>query len=75
MASYYNEASRTFNEYLLIPNLSRLDCIPSNVKLTAPIVKFKKGERPSLELKVPFVSAIMQAVSDDNLAIALAKCG
>ena len=75
MANYYNEASRTFNEYLLIPNLSRMDCIPSNVKLTAPIVKFKKGERPSLELNVPFVSAIMQAVSDDNLAIALAKCG
>ncbi|MFZ3101177.1 MAG: IMP dehydrogenase [Desulfitobacteriaceae bacterium] len=75
MANYYNEASRTFNEYLLIPNLSRMDCIPSNVKLTTPIVKFKKGERPSLELKVPFVSAIMQSVSDDNLAIALAKCG
>lgn len=75
MANYYNEASRTFNEYLLIPNLSRMDCIPSNVKLTTPIVKFKKGEKSLLELKVPFVSAIMQSVSDDNLAIALAKCG
>ena len=75
MANYYNEASRTFSEYLLIPNLSRRDCIPSNVNLKTPIVKFIKGEKPSLELKVPFVSAIMQAVSDHNLAIALAKCG
>ncbi|MHB8126250.1 MAG: IMP dehydrogenase [Desulfitobacteriaceae bacterium] len=75
MAYYYNDASRTFSEYLLIPNLSRIDCIPSNVKLTTPIIKFNKGEKSFLELNVPFVSAMMQAVSDDNLAIALAKCG
>jgi IMP dehydrogenase len=49
--------------------------MPGNVKLTTPVIKFKKGERSSLVLKVPFVSAMMQAVSDDNLAISLAKYG
>jgi IMP dehydrogenase len=39
------------------------------------VIKFKKGERSGLALNVPFVSAMMQAVSDDNLAISLAKCG
>lgn len=75
MAYYYEDASRTFSEYLLIPNLTRTDCVPSNVNLSTPIVKFKKGEGSPLELNVPFVSAIMQSVSDDNLAIALARCG
>ncbi|MGI6712425.1 MAG: IMP dehydrogenase [Bacillota bacterium] len=75
MAYYYNEVSRTFSEYLLIPNLTRVDCLPGNVDLRTPIVKFKKGEKSSLELNIPFVSAIMQSVSDNNLAIALAKCG
>jgi IMP dehydrogenase len=75
LAYYYNDVSRTFSEYLLIPNLTRNDCMPGNVKLTTPVIKFKKGERSSLVLKVPFVSAMMQAVSDDNLAISLAKYG
>ena len=75
MAYYYNDVSRTFSEYLLIPNLTRKDCIPSKVNLKTPIVKFEKGANPSIEINIPFVSAIMQSVSDDNLAIALAKCG
>lgn len=75
MAYYYNDVARTFNEYLLIPNLTRKDCVPSNVSLKTPIVKFNKGEKSPLEINIPFVSAIMQSVSDDNLAIALAKCG
>lgn len=75
MAYYYDDVARTFNEYLLIPNLTRKDCIPSNVSLKTPIVKFNKGEKSPLEINIPFVSAIMQSVSDDNLAIALAKCG
>ncbi|HWQ89795.1 MAG TPA: IMP dehydrogenase [Desulfitobacteriaceae bacterium] len=75
MAYYYDDVSRTFSEYLLIPNLTRNDCTPGNVKLITPVIKFKKGERSSLVLKVPFVSAMMQAVSDDNLAISLAKYG
>lgn len=75
MAFYYNEPSRTFNEYLLIPNLTTKECTPDNVNLKTPIVKFKKGEKCPLEINIPFASAIMQSVSDDNMAIALARCG
>jgi IMP dehydrogenase len=75
MAQYLNEVSRTFNEYLLIPDLSTKECTPNNVSLKTPIVKFKKGETSDIELSIPFVSAIMQSVSDHNLAIALARNG
>lgn len=75
MAIYYNEPSRTFSEYLLIPNLTTKDCIPDNVSLRTPIAKFKKGDSKPLTINLPFASAIMQAVSDHNLAIALARCG
>ena len=75
MAFFYNEPSRTFSEYLLVPNLSTKECIPSNVSLKTPIVKFKKGEKAALELNLPIASAIMQSVSDHNMAIGLAKCG
>jgi len=75
MASYFGEVSRTFSEYLLIPSLTTKACTPENVKLNSPLVRFKKGERASIELKIPFVSAIMQSVSDHNLAIALARNG
>jgi IMP dehydrogenase len=75
VAYFYNEPSRTFSEYLLIPNLTRKDCIPENVSLKTPIVKFKKGEKSPLTINIPFASAIMQAVSDDNMAIALARSG
>lgn len=75
MAQYYTEPSRTFSEYLLIPNLTRKDCIPDNVSLKTPLVKFKKGEQSSLMLNLPFASAIMQAVSDHKMAIALARSG
>ncbi|MDP4185566.1 MAG: IMP dehydrogenase [Bacteroidota bacterium] len=75
MAIYFDDVSRTFSEYLLIPNLTTKECIPSNVSLKTPIVKYKKGEKSPLELNIPFVSAIMQAVSDDNMAIALARNG
>lgn len=75
MAQFFNEVSRTFNEYLLIPGLTTPECVPSNVSLRAPIVKFKKGQEPPIKLNVPFVSAIMQSVSDDKMAIALARNG
>ena len=75
MAFIYNEPSRTFNEYLLIPNLTKKNNIPENVSLKTPIVKFKKGEKCPLEINLTFASAIMQAVSDSNMAIALARCG
>jgi IMP dehydrogenase len=75
MAKYLNETSRTFSEFLLVPGLTTKDCIPSKVSLKTPLTKFKKGETPVIELNIPFVSAIMQSVSDDGMAIALAKNG
>ncbi len=75
MAFVYEEPSRTFGEYLLIPGYSSADCIPANVDLKTPVVKFKKGETSPIVMNIPLVSAIMQAVSDDRMAIALAKEG
>ena len=75
MAFYYDEPSRTFSEYLLVPGFSSDQCIPDNVDLSTPLVKFKKGEEPAIKMNIPFTSAIMQAVSNDTLAVALAKEG
>ncbi len=75
MAYYYNEPSHTFSEYLLVPGYSDANCIPQNVSLKTPLVKFRKGEKPAISLNIPLVSAIMQSVSDDRMAIALAKEG
>ena len=75
MAQYINEPSRTFNEFLLIPGYSSKECRVENVSLKTPIVKFKKGEEPALSMNIPLTSAVMQAVSDDGMAIALAKEG
>lgn len=75
MAYFYSEPSRTFGEYLLVPGYSSSKCIPANVSLRTPVVKFKKGEESKLMMNIPLVSAIMQSVSDDNMAIALAKEG
>jgi len=75
MAIIYEDVSRTFSEFLLLPNLTTKDCSPSNVDLSVPIVKYSKDQEPSMKLNIPIVSAIMQSVSNDTLAIALAKCG
>ncbi len=75
MAIYFNEPSRTFSEYLLVPGYSSVDCRVDNVSLKTPVVKFKKGETASLQMNIPLVSAIMQSVSDDKMAVALAKEG
>ncbi|NEU64185.1 IMP dehydrogenase [Paenibacillus sp. ALJ109b] len=75
MAVYLNEVSRTFGEYLLIPGYSSVECIPANVSLQTPLVKFIKGNKPPISLKIPMTSAIMQSVSDDTMAISLAKEG
>ena len=75
MAYYFSEPSHTFNEYLLVPGYSSAECVPTNVCLRTPIVKFKKGEKSALYANIPMVSAIMQAVSDDRMAIALAQEG
>lgn len=75
MAYYYPEPARTFNEYLLVPGYSSDQCIPTNVDLRTPLVKFKKGEKPAITMNIPMISAIMQAVSGEKLAIALSKEG
>ena len=75
MAHYFDEPSRTFNEYLLVPGYSSSECIPEKVDLSTPLVRYKKGEEPALKLSIPMVSAIMQAVSDDGMAVALAQQG
>ena len=75
MAYYFKEASHTFGEYLLVPGYSSKDCIPQNVSLKTPLVKFKKGEEPLISMNIPLTSAIMQSVSDDKMAVALAKEG
>ena len=75
MAFYYSEPSHTFSEYLLVPGYTDKNCIPANVSLRTPLVKYRRGEQPAIELNIPMVSAIMQSVSDDKMAIALAKEG
>ena len=72
MSRIINEPSHTFNEYLLIPGYSSSECIPENIDLKTPLVRFRKGSAPTLSMNIPMVSAIMQSVSDDRLAIALA---
>ena len=76
MADFCNEQSRTFSEYLLIPGYSDENCTPANVSLRTPLVKFRKGkEEPAISINIPMTSAIMQSVSDDKMAIALAREG
>ena len=75
MAKFINEPAHTFNEYLLIPGLSKRNCIPDNVSLKTPLVKFKKGQKPAIEMNIPMVSAIMQSVSGERMAVALAQQG
>lgn len=75
MAKFINEPSHTFNEYLLIPGYTPADCVPSAVSLKTPLVKFKRGEEPEIAMNIPMVSAVMQSVSDDRMAVALATEG
>jgi IMP dehydrogenase len=75
VAYFYKEPSRTFSEYLLLPNLTTKGCVPEKVSLRTPIVKFKEGESSPLSLNIPLCSAIMQAVSDHKMAIELARSG
>ena len=75
MAFIYDEPSRTFGEYLLIPNLTKKGMVPSSVDLKTPVVRFTKGSASPLSINVPISAAMMQAVADDKMAIALARCG
>ena len=75
MAVFFNEPSRTFSEYLLVPGYSSTECTVENVSFKTPVVKFSRGEEPALSMNIPLVLAIMQSVSDDRMAVALAKEG
>ncbi|MDR3137020.1 MAG: IMP dehydrogenase [Coriobacteriales bacterium] len=75
MAYFYEDAAHTFNEYLLVPGYSSAACIPQNVDLSVPLVRYRAGEQPKLRLNIPLTSAIMQSVSDADMAIALAREG
>ena len=77
MAHFFDEPSHTFDEYLLVPGYTGPDCIPSNVSLQTPVVRYNKkaGEKCPLTMNIPMTSAVMQSVSDDKLAVALAKEG
>ena len=75
MSTFINEPSHTFNEYLLIPGHSSSECVPDKVSLKTPLVKYKKGEEPAITMNIPMVSAIMQSVSGEKLAVALAREG
>ena len=75
MANYFDEPSRTFSEYLLIPGYSSEECRVENVSLRTPMTKFKKGEEADIYMNIPMTSAIMQSVSGSELAIALAREG
>ena len=76
MAQIFEEVSRTFSEYLLVPNYTSENNTPATVDLSAPVCKYKKGKEESkLKINIPMTSAVMQSVSDDGMAIALARCG
>ena len=76
MAQILPDVSRTFNEFLLLPNLTTEECIPDKVSLKTPLVKYRKGvEEPKYFANIPMVSAIMQSVSGEEMGIALAREG
>lgn len=75
MAKLIDEVSRTFGEYLFIPGLTTQACTPQNIDLKTPLVRYAKGQEPRISLNIPLTSAIMQSVSGDQLAIALARNG
>lgn len=75
MATFFEGESHTFSEYLLVPGYSSAENIPANVSLRTPLVRYKRGEESALNLNIPMVSAIMQAVSGPKLAVALAQEG
>ena len=75
VAYFFEKASHTFSEYLLVPGYSSCECIPDRVSLKTPLVKYKKGEEPKIWLNIPMISAIMQSVSGSKMGVALAMEG
>ena len=43
MATFFEEESHTFSEYLLVPGYSSAENIPANVSLKTPLVRFHRG--------------------------------
>ncbi|GAB3256269.1 IMP dehydrogenase [Kineosporia babensis] len=70
-----SEISRTFGEYLLVPNLTTANCTPEAVDLSAPLTRHPVGESAQIRIAIPMVSAVMEAVSSPRLAIAIAQAG
>ncbi len=75
MATIISDVSRTFQEFLLLPGLTKAEHVADNVSLRVPLGKYHKDQGPGLQLHIPIVSAAMQAVSGQDLAIALSRKG
>ncbi len=75
MAIFCEGVSHTFSEYLLIPRLSTSKHIPSSVSLSTSLTRFNVGSEAKIKLNIPIVSSIMQSVSNDTMAISLAREG
>ena len=75
IAIVLSDVSRTFSEFLLLPNLTPRECTPHSVDLATPLCRFTRDSVPELRLNVPMTSSIMQSVSNDRMAVALARSG
>lgn len=75
MSIIIDDVSRTFQEYLLLPGLTKKEHVSQNVSLRVPIQRYHRDQGPRMCLNIPLVSASMQAVSGADLAIALARKG
>lgn len=73
MAFYFEEPSRTFSEYLLIPGYSSTQCIPSQVNLKTPLVKYKKGTEPELDANISneFCNSFCQLTKQNILGLCI----
>lgn len=75
MATYLDEMSRTFNEFLLLPNHTPRDCLPSTVSLDTCLTRHRVGESAAITLRAPLLSAVMEAVASVEVARALGSAG
>ncbi len=75
MVKILKDTSRTFSEYLLLPQLTPKGLTSCSVDLKTPISKFKGNQKQLSSLNIPIVSASMQSVSGTQMAIALARQG
>ena len=76
MAYFYEEPSVPLASTCWCPGYSSAENVPRLSALRTPLVKYRKGEESCpLQMNIPMISAIMQSVSGDKLAIALARQG